>query len=68
MKLGDKIHAKKMPKDSFYKEVKGVVIEVSNGFVKIRASQIMDKWSKAWESHPTSCMTNAKIEDCLIIK
>lgn len=66
IKIGDKVEAT-MSSDSFYKKARGVVTEIKNGFVSFEATQVISKWSKTWENHPTSCATSAKICNVKII-
>jgi hypothetical protein len=61
-KVGQPVQANQMARDSFYKKVRGTVTSIRNGYVQISATEVIDKWSKAWEKHPTSCATAAKIE------
>jgi len=63
IEIGSKVKAVRMAQDSFYKQVIGTVTDIRNGYVHIRATQVMDKWSKRFEAHPTSCATSAKIAD-----
>lgn len=64
IKLGDKVKAIKMADDSFYKQVIGTVEYIRNGFVGIKATIVMDKWSDNFKEHPCEgCSTSAKIEN-----
>lgn len=62
-KTGQKVKATKMESDSFYKQVIGTVQTVKNGFVEIKATEVMDKWSNKFKKHPTSCVTATRIEN-----
>jgi len=66
---GRKVRALRMGCDSFYQQVIGQVTEVRNGFVRIDATLIIDRWSKSnqFEPHPSSCSTSAKVADVEII-
>tara|TARA_R110000822_G_scaffold149775_2_gene288842 strand:+ start:422 stop:634 length:213 start_codon:yes stop_codon:yes gene_type:complete len=68
MKIGDKVESIKMEQDSFYKAVKGTITDIRNGFAVIDATQVIDKWSKDWANHPSSCSTSARLEDLKLIK
>lgn len=60
--VGQEVIATRMAPDSFYRQVRGTVTAIRNGFVCINATQVISKWGKTWEKHPTSCATSAKIE------
>lgn len=61
--IGQEVIAIKMASDSFYKQVRGVVTGVRNGFVQIQATKVISKWSNEWDDHPTSCATSARLEN-----
>lgn len=58
MLVGQRVHATAMPDDSVYLEVKGEVVRVNNGWVTIRADQVLDRYSDEWYPHPSSCLTS----------
>lgn len=60
--VGLTVHATAMPDDSFYREIKGVVTAVRNGWVTIRADQVLDKYSEEWHAHPSSCLTSTLLQ------
>ncbi len=64
IKVGNEVEAT-MPAGSFYKRVQGVVTKIENGWVSIRATKVIDKWSTDWMDHPTSCTTSTKI-NCVV--
>ena len=66
IKIGDSVLAVKMPEDSFYKQVIGIITDIRNGFAYIDATIVMDKWSDKFEEHPTKCSTSTKIENITI--
>ena len=68
MKIGDRIHAKTMARDSFYKQAKGVVTKIENGFVMFNADEFMDKWSTRFERHPGYCATSCRNENAVVIE
>jgi hypothetical protein len=61
--IGQEVIATKMASDSFYKQVRGTVTGIRNGFVEIKATKVISKWDDSWEDHPSSCATSAKIEN-----
>jgi hypothetical protein len=63
MQIGTQVKATIRSTDSFYKAVIGELVEVKNGWAKVRATQVMDKWSKSFEQHPTSCLVHAYERD-----
>ncbi len=65
--VGQRVLAKKMAHDSFYKQVEGIVTEIKNGFVHIKADTVMSKWDNAFEKHPTFCSTSARIENVVAV-
>jgi len=67
MNSGQIIHATQMPQDSFYLQAKGVVISVKGDRVQFQATEVMDKYSKKWSQHPTSCATSCKLIHAQII-
>jgi hypothetical protein len=60
--IGTRIEATR-PADSFYSRVRGVVTGYRNGLVKINADEVISKWSKTWEKHPSTCSMNVKLSD-----
>lgn len=52
--IGTRIEATCAP-DSFYKKVRGIVTGHRNGRVQMKADEVISKWGKTWEKHPTSC-------------
>ena len=67
MKIGNQAQSIQMPKDSFYKAVRGTIKDIKNGWATIEATQIVDKWSSSWEKHPSSCLTSVKLENLEVI-
>ncbi len=65
--IGQEVIATQMASDSFYRQVRGIVTAIRNGFVHINATRVISKWSKTWEQHPTSCATSAKIENVIAV-
>lgn len=63
MNTGTKVHATIKSSDSFYAEVRGTVTGERNGRVLIEATEVMDKWSRVWKAHPTSCRMSAPAGD-----
>ena len=45
IKIGDKVRAVRLPADSCYHQVMGEVEYISNGYVGIKANNVMSKWS-----------------------
>ena len=60
--IGTRIEATR-PADSFYKRVRGVVTGYRNGFVQISADEVISKWGKTWEKHPSSCAMGVRPAD-----
>lgn len=60
---GTKIHATIRSNDSHYLEVRGTVTGERNGRILIEATEVMDKWSRQWKAHPTSCRLGAPLAD-----
>lgn len=63
--IGSRIEATR-PADSFYKRVRGVVVKITDGWVKIDADEVVSKWGNTWEKHPSSCRMDVKISDIAI--
>ena len=63
IQIGSRVKAVKMAEDSFYRQVIGTVTGIRNGFVQIDATEVMTKWDRHFEQHPTSCATSARIEN-----
>jgi hypothetical protein len=61
--IGQLVEARITASDSFYKMVRGTVKRSKSGWVDIDATQVIDRWSKVWYDHPTSCAISAKIEN-----
>ena len=61
--IGQKVMAVKMAADSNYLQVVGTVTEIRSGFAQINATEVLDRFSKKWKQHPTSCGCSAKIEN-----
>ena len=61
------VQTSEMPSDSFYKKIRGFFIEEKDGWVKIEATHVIDKWSGQWENHPSSCMVQVKKEHVEVI-
>jgi len=60
--IGTRIEATR-PADSFYKRVRGVVTGHRNGFIQISADEVIIKWGKTWEKHPSSCAMEVRPTD-----
>lgn len=67
LKIGQRVEITKMAKDSFYVRVRGEVTEVRNGFISVVADEVMDRWSRTWEKHPSSCRTGGRKENVVAI-
>lgn len=65
--IGQKVHAIKMPDDSHYVEVKGVVSYTRHGFVGIRATEVRDRWSREWRPHPSVCACATREENVRLL-
>ena len=67
MKIGDRVIANKMPAGSIYTRVIGRVTGFKNGFVEIKATIVLDKWSTDFTKHPSSCALAARIEEVSVL-
>jgi hypothetical protein len=65
--IGDIVETVRMCDTSFYKQVRGTVTAIRNGWASIDATQVIDNWSTDWTPHPTSCATGAKLGDIIHI-
>ena len=63
MKIGNQVQSVQMPKDSFYKAVRGTIKDIRNGWATVEATQVIDKWSTSWENHPSSCLTSVQLDN-----
>ena len=68
LQIGQRVHAVKMAPDSFYLQVRGTLTGIRNGFAQIEATEVMDRGSKKWKEHPTSCATSAKVENVVQLR
>lgn len=66
-KPGQTVHATAMPRDSFYREIKGTVENAHNGLVVIRAVVVKSKWRDQFTRHPGCCVTVALARDVVAI-
>ena len=67
MEIGQRIRANKMCESGFYIKAEGAITGIKNGFILFNADRVMDKWSKKWKDHPTSCATSVKVENAVLI-
>ncbi len=67
IEIGTRVHATRMANDSFYKQVIGTLVEIKNGFAVIKADRVMDKCSTAFEAHPSTCTTSARVDDVVVV-
>jgi hypothetical protein len=67
IRLGSRVKAVRMAPDSFYRQVIGTVTDIRNGYVEIDATEVMSKWDRSFERHPTSCRTSAKLADVVAL-
>lgn len=61
--IGQTVECHAMPAGSFYTAVRGTVEKVSGDWVTIRATEVIDRWSITFQTHPSSCMTSALLKN-----
>lgn len=64
---GDYIEAHVTAQTSFYRQVKGTVVELRNDYIYIIADIVMSKYGTQYKPHPTSCLMGIKPENLMNI-